>query len=160
MATSMKLLMVLFFATVVVGGKFAGAQLVHHVLSDDRTSDTTTDVGSWTSGRMYRVGDHLLFRYLSPQDTIVELASIEEYYACDLTNPIRMYTEHVNKVPLEKEGIRYFASSSYDKCKNGLKLPVHVNPPRDFPADPPTPSSAAQLQGILALVVVFMGLIL
>ncbi|KAL7603189.1 uclacyanin 1 [Lactuca sativa] len=157
---SMKLVVALFFATVVAGGNTAGAQLVHHVLSGDRTSDMTTDVGSWSSGRIYRVGDHLLFRYLSPQDTIVELASIDEYYSCDLTNPIKMYTEHVNKVPLDKEGIRYFASSSYEKCKNGLKLPVHVNPPRDYPAAPPTPSSAPQLHGIPALIVVFIGLIL
>ena len=61
----MKLVVALFFATVVAGGNTAGAQLVHHVLSGDRTSDMTTDVGSWSSGRIYRVGDHLCKHHFS-----------------------------------------------------------------------------------------------
>uniref|UniRef100_UPI00145D798C hypothetical protein n=1 Tax=Bacillus paralicheniformis TaxID=1648923 RepID=UPI00145D798C len=98
--------MALFIVTVVSGGGGAGAQVVHHVVAGDRASDTSTDVGPWSSGRIFRVGDSLLFKYFSPHETIVELASMEEYYSCDLTNPIKMYTDHVNQVPLEKEGIR------------------------------------------------------
>ncbi|KAI3795758.1 hypothetical protein L1987_38415 [Smallanthus sonchifolius] len=152
---AVKLLVTLFLLTVVSGGVVAGAQVVHHVASGDRASDTSTDVGPWSSGRIFRVGDSLLFKYFSPQEIIVELASMEEYYSCDLTNPINMYTDSVNQVPLQKEGIRYFASGSYDKCKNGLKLPVHVRP-RDLPAAGPSPSSATQLNGLLTLT--FIGL--
>ncbi|KVH96766.1 mavicyanin-like [Cynara cardunculus var. scolymus] len=152
---AMKLVVGLFILTVVAAGKLAGAQVVHHVVSGDRPSDTSTDVGPWSSGRIFRVGDSLLFRYFSPHEIIVELASMEEYYSCDLTNPIKMYTDHVNEVPLEKEGIRYFASGSYDKCKNGLKLPVQVKP-REVPAMGPSPSSATHLNGLSALI--FIGL--
>ncbi|KAK9051777.1 hypothetical protein SSX86_028405 [Deinandra increscens subsp. villosa] len=140
---------------VVTGGMLAGAQVVHHVVSGDRDSDTSTDVGPWSSGRTFRVGDSLLFRYFAPHEMIVELASMEEYYSCDLTNPIKMYTDRVNQVPLQKEGIRYFASGSYEKCKNGLKLPVHVRP-RDAAAEGPRPSSATQLIKLQAIT--FVGL--
>ncbi|KAF5760567.1 putative Phytocyanin domain, cupredoxin [Helianthus annuus] len=148
-----KWLVVLFTLTVVTGGTLAGAQVVHHVVSGDHASDTSTDIGSWSSGRTFRVGDSLLFRYLPPQEMIVELASMEEYYSCDLTNPIKMYTDLENQVPLEKEGIRYFASASYEKCKNGVKLPVQVKP-REVTAYGPSPSSAAQLNRLLALTLI------
>ncbi|KAI7757569.1 hypothetical protein M8C21_016460 [Ambrosia artemisiifolia] len=131
---------------VVTGVMLAGAQVVHHVETGDRASDTSTDVGLLSSG---------LFRYLSPHEKIVELASMEEYYSCDLTNPIKMYTDRVNQVPLDQEGIRYFVSASYERCKNGVKLPVHVRP-RDAAAYAPKPSSATQLNRLVALT--FIGL--
>ncbi|MFS8025901.1 putative Phytocyanin domain, cupredoxin [Helianthus anomalus] len=145
-----KFLVVLFTLTVVTGRTLAGAQVIHHVVSGDHASHTSMDVGSWSSGRNFRVGDSLLFRYLAPQEMIVELASMEEYYSCDLTNPIKMYTD---QVPLEKEGIRYFASASYEKCKNGVKLPVQVKP-REVTAYGPSPSSATQLNRLLALALI------
>ncbi|XP_071707280.1 mavicyanin-like [Rutidosis leptorrhynchoides] len=148
--TAVKLLVALFILTVFPGRKFVGAQVVHHVLSSDRASDTSTDIGPWSSGRVFRVGDSLLFKYYLPQDIIVELASMEEYYSCDLTNPIKMYTQQLTQVPLEKEGVRYFASGSFEKCQKGLKLPVHVRP-RELPATGPSPSSATHLYGLLAI---------
>ncbi|KAL8228229.1 hypothetical protein R6Q57_015813 [Mikania cordata] len=150
---ALKLLVALFILTAVAGGILAGAQVVHHVASGDRPSDTSTDVGPWSSGGTFGVGDSLLFKYFSPQEMIVELASMEEYYSCDLTNPINMYTDDVNQVALEKEGIRYFASGSYEKCKNGLKLPVQVRP-RDVTAHGPSPSSATQLNKLQALSII------
>lgn len=39
-----------------------------------------------------------------------------------------MYTEGPDKISLEQEGIRYFASGNPRDCKNGLKLHVEVHP--------------------------------
>lgn len=73
------------------------------------------------------------FAYSTAHDSIVELGSVEEYESCDLSNPIRMYTDGVDKISLDGEGIRYFASGNIENCKKGLKLPVnvqlHVNGP-------------------------------
>ncbi|XP_076945783.1 early nodulin-like protein 12 [Bidens hawaiensis] len=173
MAT-VKLLVALFILTVVSGWILAGAQVVHHVVPFDRDSNTSTDVGSWPSGRVFQVGDSLSFKYFLPHEIFVELASMEEYHSCNLTNPIKMYTDVENQVALVEEGVRYFASGSYDKCKNGAKLHVPVgpldppgpffpfNPPPSPPGpfgpfdQPPPPSSATQLNSVLALS--FIGL--
>ncbi|KAL9251763.1 Uclacyanin 1-like protein [Drosera capensis] len=68
------------------------------------------------------------FAYSGALGNIVELATKQELDSCDLTNPIRMYTDGLDKLPLEKEGSRYFASGSHESCKKGLKLPIKVVP--------------------------------
>lgn len=89
-----------------------------------------------------------------------------EYESCDVSNPIRMYTDGLDSVPLEEQGIRYFVSSREESCKSGLKLHVEVQPQGapDAPkiatseeavlaaADGPvTPSAADRIGGIAAL---------
>lgn len=39
-----------------------------------------------------------------------------------------MYTDGLNTISLEGEGIRYFASGNTESCKNGLKMPVKIQP--------------------------------
>lgn len=58
----------------------------------------------------------------------MELKSKDEYESCDIGNPIRMYTDGLDSVSLDREGIRYFASSKPESCKNGLKLHIDVQP--------------------------------
>lgn len=78
--------------------------------------------------RYNRVSLSAGFSYSAAQESIVELKSKEEFYTCDLSNPIRMYTDGLNSILLEEEGIRYFASSKLDSCRKGLKLHVEVVP--------------------------------
>lgn len=66
--------------------------------------------------------------YTTAQGIIMELQSKEEYDSCDVTNPIKMYTEGVDSISLEREGIRYFVSSEPENCNKGLKLHVEVLP--------------------------------
>lgn len=68
------------------------------------------------------------FTYSAAQGLLAELQSKEEYESCDLSNPIKMYTDGLHIVPLEREGIRYFVSSEPESCMNGLKLHVEVLP--------------------------------
>lgn len=68
------------------------------------------------------------FTYSAAQGGIAELKSREEYEACDVSNPIRMYTDGLDSISLEAEGLRFFASSDTDKCKNGLRVHVEVLP--------------------------------
>ncbi|KAM3201586.1 hypothetical protein T459_29087 [Capsicum annuum] len=114
--------MVVFTAATV-----AGVQ-VHHVVGDDRGWDPSTDVASWSSNRVFRVGDKIWFTYSSAQESLVELRSEEDFTSCDVTNPIKMYTDGLNTISLEGEGIRYFASGNTESCKNGLKMPVKIQP--------------------------------
>lgn len=68
------------------------------------------------------------FTYSAAQESIVELRTSQEYESCDVTNPIRMYTDGITSLQLNEQGLRYFASSNPENCKNGLKLHVDVKP--------------------------------
>ncbi|KAI3440192.1 Phytocyanin domain-containing protein [Psidium guajava] len=149
-----------------LNARWVGAQ-VHHVVGGDRGWDASNAVGSWSSGRVFRVGDKIWFAYSAAQEGIVEVVSRDEYESCDVSNPIRMYTGGIDCVPLEEQGVRYFASNREESCKGGLKLHVEVQPRRapDVPkistseeavlaaADGPAmPSAADRIRGLAALV--------
>lgn len=68
------------------------------------------------------------FAYSVAQGLVAELKSREEYESCNLSKPIKMYTDGLHTIPLQREGIRYFVSSEPENCKNGLKLHVQVLP--------------------------------
>ncbi|XP_073159270.1 uncharacterized protein [Henckelia pumila] len=129
---AMFLLFVAFFGTEVL------AQ-THHVVGGDDGWSSDLKVSSWLMGRVFRVGDKIWFRYPAAEETIAELQSLEEFISCDITNPIRMYADGLNDVTLEKEGTRYFTSGNFENCKNGMKLPVQVEPSQHEPSPaPPT----------------------
>ena len=122
-----KLVMAICIVYVWVG--YGGeAQTVHHVVGGDRGWDPNSDLSSWSHSRLFRIGDNIWFTYSAAMEKIVELKSKEEYEACDVSNPIRMLTKGLDVLPLEEEGIRYFASGIPESCKNGLKLHVNVFP--------------------------------
>lgn len=93
------------------------------------------------------------------------MKSKEEYESCDLSNPIKMYTDGLEVISLAEEGIRYFLSSKPENCKRGLKLHVEVMP-KESPRievssdsagfEAPSPSASTPLVGgsfMLSLVV-------
>ncbi|MFQ6639379.1 hypothetical protein Gotur_015815 [Gossypium turneri] len=162
-----KMVMAVVFMAATLGGKLGAAQ-VHHVVGGDRGWDLSSDVASWSSGRSFRVGDKIWFAYAAAQESIAEVNSPEEYESCDVSNPIRMYTDGIDGIPLDGEGIRYFVSGKEESCKNGLKLHVEVmpfgNPEPEKPrvavaaAAPTTPSGSARLYGSSVLLLVGLWL--
>ncbi|KAL5700120.1 hypothetical protein ACHQM5_025609 [Ranunculus cassubicifolius] len=140
---------------------------VHHVVGGDRGWDRDSDLKSWSSNRLFRVGDNIWFTFSAAEEGISEVRSMEEFLSCDVSNPIKMYSDGLNKVGLHVEGIRYFVSSKPESCKQGLKLHVDVLP-KHTPsiimgsvtqalAAGPTPSAAVALSSgsILLLALVF-----
>ncbi|KAK7303370.1 hypothetical protein RJT34_14274 [Clitoria ternatea] len=112
-----------------VGGKWVEVEAeVHHVVGGDRGWDPASDLVSWSSGRVFRVGDQIWLTYSVAQGLVGEVKSREEYEACDVRKPIKMYTQGLHSIPLESEGMRYFVSTDPDNCKNGLKLHLQVLP--------------------------------
>ncbi|KAM7525272.1 hypothetical protein LguiA_015174 [Lonicera macranthoides] len=173
------LLKLVFVMVVVVGLSTGGKGMVegqvhHHVVGDDRGWDPSSDLLSWSSARTFRVGDNIWFAYSAAHENVVELHNIEEYKSCHVKNPIRMYTDGLNKVSLKEEGVRYFASGNPESCKKGLKLHVEVQPqpqpqPREknetqtlrsgsIMAAGPTPSASAHASGLPFIL--FIGLLL
>ncbi|CAK7345102.1 unnamed protein product [Dovyalis caffra] len=124
MAVIQKMLLGLVLVSVSLG---VGAE-VHHIVGGERGWDPYADIGSWSSGRTFRVGDKIWFTHHAAQGKIAEVVTKEEYLTCNVSNPIRMYTDDIDGISLDEEGIRYFTSSHSKKCKNGLKLHVEVVP--------------------------------
>lgn len=97
----------------------------------------------------------------------MELESPEEFMSCDLRNPIRIYNGGLDRISLERQGTRYFASGNPESCQKGLKLPVDVQNDSKKPlrnqmlaAPPKSPSASAKLTALsstlfVALVVQF-----
>ncbi|WCJ39969.1 Cupredoxin superfamily protein [Euphorbia peplus] len=112
---------------------------VEHLVGGDRGWDpSNSDLTSWSSSRIFTIGDNLWLSYSRAEGMIAELKTKEEYESCDMRNPIKMYTDGLNTIKLDQQGIRYFVSTNSDHCNNGLKLHVDVLPtvdamPSDFP---------------------------
>ncbi|KAL3519386.1 hypothetical protein ACH5RR_017535 [Cinchona calisaya] len=170
MAQMMKKLLMTMVVVVLfslgIGGKRAVAQ-VHHVVGDDKGWAPSTDLVSWFTGRVFRVGDKIWFAYPATEESIMELQTSEEFYSCDLSNPIRMYTKGLDKVSLDSEGVRFFTSGNSENCKNGLKLPVNVQPQvknEMLAAAPTTPSASPHFTELsftalfVALALSYMGI--
>ncbi|KAL1358613.1 hypothetical protein HN51_003865 [Arachis hypogaea] len=174
MSRGMSGALLLLAFVVVATSKWRVVAELHHVVGGDRGWDPDSDLLSWSNHRVFRVGDQIWFTYSVAQGLIAEVESREEYEACDVRNPIKMYNEGLHTVPLEREGIRYFASTDPQNCKTGLKLHLHILPKDHDHHDnappvtkiveavaPSTPSSAYSLSyhychgTILALVLMF-----
>ncbi|XP_064961103.1 blue copper protein 1a [Musa acuminata AAA Group] len=115
-------------AAAVVAMLLTSAQAVQHIVGDDHGWDVSSDVAAWTIDRVFRVGDNIWFAYSAAEESLMELQSKEEYESCDLSNPIRMYVNGLDKVSLDGEGTRYFSSGKLENCRKGLKLHVDVMP--------------------------------
>ncbi|GAA0159345.1 hypothetical protein LIER_16143 [Lithospermum erythrorhizon] len=118
-------------AMVLLSMAFSGKRVVatqHHVVGDDKGWDTSSDLATWASTRLFKVGDKIWFDNTASQESLVELESVDEFSSCDLSNPIKMYNEDINKVSLDGEGSRYFVSGNPESCKKGLKLHINVHP--------------------------------
>ncbi|XP_015166401.1 basic blue protein-like isoform X1 [Solanum tuberosum] len=144
---------------------------VHHVVGEDRGWDPSTDVASWYSQRVFRVGDKIWFTYSTTQESLVELRNEEDFTSCDLSNPIKMYTDGLDTISLEGEGIRYFVSGNTESCKNGLKIPVKIQPKEQIMAQnnvgsmavadgPTVPSASTNLNGLSYILIVGLSICL
>ncbi|KAH0714006.1 hypothetical protein KY290_006871 [Solanum tuberosum] len=157
---------IVFTAVAVVAG-----DPVHHVVGEDRGWDPSTDVASWYSQRVFRVGDKIWFTYSTTQESLVELRNEEDFTSCDLSNPIKMYTDGLDTISLEGEGIRYFVSGNTESCKNGLKIPVKIQPKEQIMAQnnvgsmavadgPTVPSASTNLNGLSYILIVGLSICL
>ncbi|XP_068644547.1 basic blue protein-like [Aristolochia californica] len=122
-----RVVVVVVVAVLMSQGRRCEAQ-AHHVVGGDRGWEPASNIGEWSAGRVFRVGDKIWFTFSGALDNVIELGSREELESCDLSNPIRLYSDGLLQLDLDREGMRYFTSGGRERCKKGLKLDVNVLP--------------------------------
>ncbi|KAF8111857.1 hypothetical protein N665_0072s0068 [Sinapis alba] len=91
----------------------------------------------WSEGKLFHVGDNLLFEYANEVNDVLEISGDLEFKFCDPTSPIAVHKTGHDLVKLTKPGVHYFISSETGHCEAGLKLRVMVAPalPKFSPID-------------------------
>lgn len=103
--------------------------------------DLSTDLSTWESGKTFKVGDTLSFKYTAGLHSVVELGSEKDYSACNIGNPVNSLSGGSNVVKLNKAGTRYFACGTPGHCSGGMKIKIKVVAAGTSPTPSSTPSS-------------------
>ncbi|CAJ1948052.1 unnamed protein product [Sphenostylis stenocarpa] len=95
---------------------------------------TQFNYDNWASGKTFRVGDNLVFKY----DSSHEVDEVDEssYNSCSSSNTIKNYNDGNSKVALTATGKRFFLCPRTGHCAGGMKLQINV-----VAASTTTPSS-------------------
>ncbi|KAF9607706.1 hypothetical protein IFM89_038246 [Coptis chinensis] len=109
------------------------------------TWDVSTDLNSWASGRTFKVGDQLVFKYMKGLHSLLELSSEKEYKNCNIGNAADSKNGGNDVVKLTKPGTRYFACGTLGHCDQGMKLKIKTvasnGSSQDSSQDSPSSSS-------------------
>ncbi|URE46628.1 Basic blue protein [Musa troglodytarum] len=82
----------------------------------------TFNVAGWPSGKRFRAGDVLVFRY-NPSDHNVVAVTAAGYGGCSAPRGSRVYTSGNDRITLAR-GTRYFICSFAGHCQAGMKIAV------------------------------------
>ncbi|OMO52247.1 Plastocyanin-like protein [Corchorus olitorius] len=95
-----------------------------YMVGDTSGWDIATDIDSWASDKIFKVGDVLLFQYSSYHS--VSEVSKQSFDSCNTTNTLTTFSNGNTTVTLSKPGARYFVCGNRLHCLGGMKLQVDV----------------------------------
>ncbi|XP_028772460.1 mavicyanin-like [Neltuma alba] len=104
--------------------------------------DESTDFNTWSSGKTFKVGDQLVFKYSSGLHSVVELGSESDFKSCDISNPVNSMSSGNDVVKLNNAGTRYFACGTAGHCAQGMKVKI-ANSCWECPSTPSSSSSSS-----------------
>nr|AAC32039.1 uclacyanin II [Arabidopsis thaliana] len=85
---------------------------------------TGVDYSGWATGKTFRVGDILEFKYGSSHT--VDVVDKAGYDGCDASSSTENHSDGDTKIDLKTVGINYFICSTPGHCSGGMKLAVNV----------------------------------
>ncbi|KAF7001077.1 hypothetical protein CFC21_022789 [Triticum aestivum] len=147
-------------AVALVSLLLAPAFAVDHIVGD-AVGWTLNYPATWADGKIFKVGDNLVFTYPIGSHTVAEVAGID-FRSCNIDgNQINSWDSGNDTVPLDKAGRRWFVCTMNTHCKHGMKLLITViddNAPAPGLASPAAgpagaAPSSAPLVGTLKIVV-------
>ncbi|CAI9285781.1 unnamed protein product [Lactuca saligna] len=96
---------------------------------------------TWASTQTFRVGDVLLFNFITGFHNVAEVSQAA-YGPCSAANPISIVTTGPARVTLKTPGTHYYVCTVGTHCQIGQKLTINVSataatlPPAPAPATP------------------------
>ncbi|CAL9099078.1 unnamed protein product [Musa acuminata var. zebrina] len=99
---------------------------------------------AWTDGKMFMVGDNLVFNYKQGIHNVMQVGGAD-FKACNASAAtINTFTSGGDVVPLDAPGKRWYICGFGDHCSRGQKLVVNVMSGSVSPASPPSSSSISR----------------
>jgi len=118
----------------------SAAVATKYTVGDASGWTTTGDYATWASGKKFKVGDSLEFKYAGGAHTVDEV-SAADYAACSSSNALSTDSAGATTVTLKTAGKHYFICGVAGHCSSGMKLVVDVAKAVAAPA--PAPAAAA-----------------
>ncbi|XWS47717.1 hypothetical protein CRYUN_Cryun13aG0008200 [Craigia yunnanensis] len=95
-----------------------------YVVGDTSGWDISSDIDSWVSDKIFKVGDALLFQY-SSYHSVSEVTK-ESFESCNTTDTLSTFSNGNTTVTLSNAVARYFVCGNKLHCLGGMKLQVNV----------------------------------
>ncbi|KAG0513473.1 hypothetical protein BDA96_10G105300 [Sorghum bicolor] len=125
----------------------SAAAATKYTVGDASGWTTTGDYATWASGKKFKVGDTLEFKYAGGAHTVDEV-SAADYAACSSSKALSSDSAGSTTVTLKTAGKHYFICGVAGHCSSGMKLVVDVAKavsaaPAPAPAEAPAPAASA-----------------
>ncbi|KAI3981377.1 hypothetical protein MKX01_001822 [Papaver californicum] len=85
------------------------------------------DYHTWSSSKIFDIGDIINFEYDPLSDNVIEV-NHTDYRTCNQTRPVVMYTSGNDSITIMKRGHYYFISGFTGHCEGGQKVDIRVVP--------------------------------
>ncbi|KAJ9686292.1 hypothetical protein PVL29_015273 [Vitis rotundifolia] len=126
------------------------------------SANPSEDYNQWAERNRFQVNDTLVFKYEKGQNSVL-VVSREDYYKCNVENPINKYTDGNTEFKFDRSGSFFFISGNADYCQKGQRLivivlavrnatqsptpavpgnPPLLSPPSESPEGSPSPASS------------------
>ncbi|XP_008789579.2 blue copper protein 1a-like [Phoenix dactylifera] len=135
-----QMLAVLAVAVVAMAILPAMARATEYVVGDDMGWNLGVNYTDWARGKVFRVGDSLVFRY-DPENHNVLRVSGPDFQACNKVSAQGPLASGDDAVPLSSPGKRWYFCGKAGHCESGQKLVITVLPSLQAPAASPTPTA-------------------
>ncbi|XP_066371941.1 blue copper protein-like [Miscanthus floridulus] len=120
----------------------SAAAATKYTIGDASGWTTTGDYATWASGKKFKIGDTLEFKYASGAHTVDEVGAAD-YAACSSSKALSSDSAGSTTVTLKTAGKHYFICGVAGHCSSGMKLVVDVAKAVATPAPAPAPAASA-----------------
>ncbi|KAL0451453.1 UNVERIFIED_CONTAM: Early nodulin-like protein 1 [Sesamum latifolium] len=83
------------------------------------------EFNKWAQRNRFQIGDSIVLTYDAKSDSVLEVTE-NNYRTCNISNPIKSYTDGITKITLNKSGPFFFISGAEGHCQKGQKLEIQV----------------------------------
>ncbi|WOK99474.1 hypothetical protein Cni_G08186 [Canna indica] len=95
---------------------------------------------TWAQGKVFRIGDNLIFNYIAGAHNVIVVGG-DEFKLCNVSagRAPKVFSSGDDVVPLQTTGKKWYFCGIADHCSRGQKLVIDVLPAAVSPAPSPAP---------------------